>query len=73
LKLIFQDLQRESHRAEEEVKRKNVLKAAHELHIREDECKKQHVRDKQEKEDIAKPRKEENEFKLKMQILEANR
>ena len=66
-------MHRKSQRAEEEVKRENVLKTAHELHIREEECKKQHIRDKQEKEDIAKHRKEENELKLKMQILEANR
>jgi hypothetical protein len=66
-------LHRKSQRAEEEVKRETVLKAAHELHVREEECKKQHVTDKQEKEDIAKHRKEENELKLKMQILDANR
>ena len=66
-------MHRKSQRAEEEVKRKNVLQTADELQIREEEFKKQHVRDKQEKEDIAKHRKEESELKLKMQILEANR
>ena len=66
-------MHRKSQRAEEEVKRKNVLQTADELQIREEECKKQRVRDKQEKEDIAKHRKEESELKLKMQILEANR
>ena len=39
----------------------------------EEECKKQHIRDKQEKEYIAKHRKKENELNLKMQILAANR
>ena len=64
---------KKSQRVEEGVKRDNVLNAGHELHNREEECKKQHVRDKQEKEDIAKHRKEESELKLKMQILDANR
>ena len=58
--ILFQDLHRKSQRAEEEDNRKNVRKAAHELNIREEEFKKQHIRDKQEKEDIAKHRKEEN-------------
>ena len=71
--ILFQDLHTKSQRAEEEVKRKNGLKAAHELHIREEELNKQHVRYKQEKEDIAKHWKEENELKRKMQILDANR
>jgi hypothetical protein len=66
-------LHRKSQKAEEEVKRENVLKAAYELHVREEECKKQNIRDKKEKEDIAKHRKEENELKLKMQIVDANR
>ena len=33
---------------------------------REEECRKQHIRDKQEKEDIGKHRKEENEVKQDM-------
>ena len=47
-------MQRESLKAEEEDQSKNVLKAVHELHMREEEFNKQHVRDKQEKEYIAK-------------------
>ena len=64
---------RENLKAEEDEKRKNVQNAVREMQKREEECRKQHIRDKQEKEDIAKHRKEENELKLKMQILEANR
>ena len=66
-------MQRESQKAEEIDKRKSVQKAFQELQKREEECKKLHIKDKQEKEDIAKRRKEENELKLKKQILDANR
>ena len=70
---MFKDLGRENLKAEEDEKRKNVQNAVREMQKREEECRKQHIRDKQEKSDIAKHRKEENELKRKMQILEANR
>ena len=70
---MFKDLGRENLKAEEDEKRKSVQNAVREMQKREEECRKQHTRDKQEKEDNAKHRKEENELKLKMQILDANR
>ena len=69
----YKDLQRESQKAEEFERRKCVQKALNELEKREEEYKKQHIRDKQEREDIAKQRKQENRWKLQRQILEANR
>ena len=69
----YKDLQRESQKAEEFERRKCVQKALNDLEKREEEFKKQHIRDKQEREDIAKQRKQENRWKLQRQILEANR
>ena len=67
------DLQRESQKAEEFERRKCVQKALNDLEKKEEEYKKQHIRDKQEREDIAQQRKQENRWKLQKQILEANR
>ena len=73
IEFSYKDLQRESQKAEEFERRKCVQKALNDLEQREEEYKKQHIRDKQEREDIAQQRKQENRWKLQRQILEANR
>ena len=69
----FQDSRREKQKADEIEKRKSVQKAFEELQKREEESRKLHVKVQQEKENIAKSRKEENEIKMRRQILDANR
>ena len=69
----FQDSRREKQKADEIEKRKSVQKAFEELQKREEESRKLHVKVQQEKENIAKSRKEENEIKIRTQILDANR
>ena len=66
-------MRREKQKADEIEKRKSVQKAFEELQKREEESRKLHVKVQQEKENIAKSRKEENEIKMRRQILDANR